>query len=353
MKRAVGIESIAVALPQRLVGNDDYPYTQLSELPQNWWRFWGIKSRPLLDRSQNESVQSLAIDACRKALAAAQREAAEVDLLLCNISSPLISSSPSGGRMFPRLSAELCLGLGAGGLHGWDVEMECATFLLLVQIAANFLRAGRYRRVLICSCESMSSILDPTSKDSSTFGDAAAAAILSCDGTGELLASSYFSNAEHYNVATVRWREPENPTPAASDYSLYFTLRGGTEELMKFIPSTVPRVIHEVLRTTGVKQEQIKQFILHQPGKVLLDHWANRIGADAGSIAGRYPVTLGRYGCLVSVSIPLTLCLAVQRGLVESGDYVILGGAGTGWGYGAQLWRWGSTRATGLDATHD
>ncbi len=340
MKLPVAIQSITSALPARRVHNDDVLFDAVRpNLPGSWWEFWGIQSRPFMDR-QRESAVSMAAAACRAALDLAQLEAAEIDLILVNLSSPLIPEA-EGRRMFPRLSEQLRQTLRADHAVGWDVEMECLTFMLLLQLAAGFVRSGKYRRVLICSVETMSEILDFGSKDSTTFGDGAAAAVLTAsDIGGDLLAASWGSDAEFYDVATVRWREPVLGGPE----SVYFTLApDGRQRMMNFVPKTVPTVVQSALSQAGLGARDIAQFIFHQPGRVLIESWANGVGRACGSIEGRYPITLRDNGCLVSVAIPSTLVHALQQGLIKPGDHVLLGGLGTGWCYGAQVWRWGNT----------
>ncbi|MEO8183695.1 MAG: 3-oxoacyl-ACP synthase III family protein [Deltaproteobacteria bacterium] len=347
MTHPVAIKSITSALPARRVHNHDAVFDAVrASLPGSWWDFWGIESRPLMDR-QRDSAVSMGAAACQSALELAGLRATDVDLILVNLSSPLIAEGDAR-RMFPRLSEELRQKLGAANAVSWDVEMECLTFMLLLQLAAGFIRSGKYARILICSVETMSEILDFGSRDSTTFGDGAAAAVITADDIGgDLLAASWGSDAEFYDVATVRWRQPAQ----GGEQSVYFTLApDGRKRMMDFVPKTVPTVVEGALRQAGLAASDIAQFIFHQPGRILIESWANGISRACGDITDRYPITLRHNGCLVSVAIPSTLVHALEHRLIAPGDHVLLGGLGTGWCYGAQVWRWGST-AFGTVAT--
>lgn len=348
MKHRVAIRSITSALPARRVRNQDALFDAVRPgLPGSWWDFWGIESRPFMDH-ERESALSMAEAACRSALDLAGLRPTDVDLILINLSSPLIREGDAR-RMFPRLSEELRQRLGAARAVGWDVEMECLTFMLLLQLAAGFVRSGKHGRVLICSVETMSEILDFGSKDSTTFGDGAAAAVITTDDIGgDLLSASWGSDAEFYDVATVQWREPVQ----GGEESVFFTLApDGRKRMMDFVPKTVPTVVQAALQQAGLAASDIAQFIFHQPGRVLIESWANGVGRACGSIEGRYPITLRENGCLVSVAIPSTLVHALEQGLIAPGDHVLLGGLGTGWCYGAQVWRWGNTAFGSVSTT--
>ena len=64
------------------------------------------------------------------------------------------------------------------------MQAACSGFLYLMETAANFIRSGRYKKVIIVGADKMSSVVDY--KDRSTcplFGDGAAAVLV--EGTTE------------------------------------------------------------------------------------------------------------------------------------------------------------------------
>jgi 3-oxoacyl-[acyl-carrier-protein] synthase-3 len=345
MNHPAAIRSLACALPRRLVANHEGEFAALwRELPASWWQFWGIERRPMMDRTR-ETAETMALAACEQALRDAEVRACDLDLVLTSSSCPTVRDG-TRYRMCPRLSGRLCTRLGARTAVNWDVEMGCLTFMLLLQQAVDFVRAGVYARVLICSVETVSEILDFGSKESTTFGDGAAAAVIERrDDGGDMIASAWASSGAHYSVATLRRRPPV----AGGVRAIYFTLApDGRTRMMGFVPQTIPTVVQGALLKAGMTVDDVSQFIFHQPGRVLIDAWAYSVGEVCGDIGDRYPVILADHGCLVSVAVPATLHLAVQRGLIEKGQHVMLAGLGVGWGYGAQLWRWGETRVSAI-----
>lgn len=359
MKGPVGFKSLSWVSPERRLGNDEPPFCDIEEIPKNWFRFWGIERRPWMDPATTTG-ESLGVAACKAALEAADMEADEIDLVLTSCSSPLMQDTDDAGlpsterppRMAPRYAAIFADAVGAKNAMTWNIEMQCLSFLVLLQSAANMIRSGAYRRVLIASVETMSVAMDYSERSCTTFADSAAAAVLTDEDLGsDLISSAYQSNGDFFDIATMKWRWPTAKKDQTNeDFRLYFSLvPNERERMMDFVPNTVPVMVPRVLKEGGVGVDQVKRFIFHQPGKTLIDTWANGIAQSMDSdLDGRYPMTLTDNGCLVAIAIPSTLLMTAEKGDLDPGDYVVMAGLGTGWCYGAQLWRWGDTKVKRL-----
>jgi 3-oxoacyl-[acyl-carrier-protein] synthase-3 len=337
----IAISSLSISMPKKHYSNDEPPYSEISNIPTNWWRFWGIKGRYLLDREEGETALQHAIKASKESIRKAKINLEDVDLVLCN-STCFAGWSEEKNRVFPRFAHRLKEELGIPNALAIDVEQECITFLISVQIASNYIKTGRYKNVLVCSSEYISSVLDFSDLSCSTFGDGTAAAIISADApTGGLIASSYGSDAEFYDVATVKWKYPQNSSLAdqkPEDFWSYFSIdKNAPAEMQKFVPQAVPRVINQALEKANLTSEDIDFYIFHQPSKILVDLWANAMRIDDD----KFLLTLNHYGCMVSVSMPVTLYEALKQGKIKPGDKVVIAGAATGWGFGAQIWEVG------------
>lgn len=357
MPHNVRMASLACNLPSRLMRNDDPAFAEVEPIESQWWQFWGIESRYVIDPQAGESELTLAEHTARQALERAGIEAAALDLVLFNSTSPFVTaedeqsgpSTDAARRFAPRLSGTLCERLGAHRALNADVEMECASFALQLQIAANFIKQGRARYVLVCSSERMSALVDYTSKSSTNFGDGAAAAVLvadeaSADGA-DWLDAVYRSDATHYGLATMRWRgahERDEPAPVerGDRYGVYFTLAQQAQQLIaRFMPEAIPDIVNRLLHKNGLRTQDIDAMVFHQPSKILVNAWAQRLGLKPE----QYVVRVADCACLVSAAVALALNESIERGIVRPGGLVVIATAGAGWGFGAQLWRWGET----------
>lgn len=340
------IQSIATSFPEKSLSNTQPPFTKIKEISDQWYRFWGVESRHVCDENKNENELALAKKACKSALEKAKKSIQDIDLLLCNSSNPFLTTDGDNRkRMFPRMSGELIKALGGKNILCWDVEVECASFLFQLQIAANFIKQGRYKNVLICSSEYVSSVLDYTSRSSTVFGDGAVAAVLTSDDIGgDWIASSNISISDLYDLATIKWRYPEDlpiESRTPEDFRIYFSLQdNGQEEIAEFIPATLPKMVENVLKKAGLTPNDISCFAFHQPSRVIVDLWANRIG----NIEGKYDVTLKTNGCMVSCALPHSFYASLCSGKVKPGDKIVLAGPGTGWGFFAQIWQVGEIK---------
>ncbi|WP_394836390.1 3-oxoacyl-ACP synthase III family protein [Pendulispora rubella] len=340
----MAVRSLACVFPARSVSNTEAPYTQIPNVPHEWWQFWGVQRRGMFDTAAGETHDRVAVRACREALRIAELEAADIDLVLANTSN-LVVSTRAGQRFFPRLAPVIREELGARSALAMDVEQECLSFLIHLQNAVNLIRMGRCKRVLVCSVEHITDLLDYTDKSATIFGDAAAAAVVTADSDGaSLLASSYVSRPEHYDLATLRWRNPRYKAKdevVPDDFHTYFDLReDAADGMRKFVPVFVPEMVKQALERARLRADDVDYFVFHQPSPILIRGWANALGASRE----RYCTTLETRGSLVSASMPITLHHAIERGHVGPGKTIVIAGASTGWGFGAQVWRWGETR---------
>jgi|TARA_B110000037_G_scaffold8373_1_gene9024 3-oxoacyl-[acyl-carrier-protein] synthase-3 len=336
------IKSLAIQMPKNSVANDEPPYSEIEHISKTWFRFWGVDRRHIIDRESGETAIELALKASKQAIDLAGIQPEDVDLILCN-STCFDGWSEDPSIVYPRLSHALKTRLNCKNALVLDVDQECLTFLVSMQIANGYLKNGQVKNVLVCASEYISSILDFTDKSSTIFADGAVAAILNKEpnDTG-LISSSYKTNAEVYDLAVAQWRNPSYPKKeglTTEDYGLYFTIEEDTQaKMQKFIPVLVPEVIKEALTKINLTTEDVDFYIFHQTSKTMVDIWANAVGIDYD----KYILTVKTYGCLASASTPVTLYEALKQGRIKIGDTVVIAGAAIGWGFGAQVWKIGN-----------
>lgn len=339
----VKLAAITCEMPRTRIKNDDPTFDRLPETTARWWRFWGIDERGHFRRDQDESELLAAERACQRILATMNLAPDDIDMLIC--SSSCVSLSDSAGvlpadaaRLHPRLSRVLKERLGLTRALAFDTQVECAGFMLNTNMAASFIRAGRAARVLVVSSEFVSSMLDYTSRSCTIFADGCAAALVTRGEAGspaDLLAADQFSNAEYYEVATGRWRHEEGDTDGKGPIKALFTLaEDGQADMQQFVPEQVPKVVRRVLGKLNKTVEDIDFFVFHQPSPILVQAWANGIGCPDD----KFMLSMQHAGVTVSVAVPHNLWTALQAGRIKPGDTIVLGGAGTGWGFLAQVW---------------
>jgi len=151
----------------------------------------GIKARHVIDKAgvldpdimapriperPNEDVSVLAeiaVRAAREALETAGRQAGEVDAVICACSNLQ--------RAYPAIAIEVQDALGICGF-AFDMNVACSSATFGIQTAADFVRAGHARSVLMVNPEICSGHLNFTDRDSHfIFGDVATAVLVEAE----------------------------------------------------------------------------------------------------------------------------------------------------------------------------
>jgi beta-ketodecanoyl-[acyl-carrier-protein] synthase len=115
-------------------------------------------------------LAEIAVKAARQALERAGRDAGQVDAVLCACSNLQ--------RAYPAIAIEVQDALGIEGF-GFDMNVACSSATFGIQTAADFIRAGHARSVLVVNPEICSGHLNWQDRDSHfIFGDVATAILV-------------------------------------------------------------------------------------------------------------------------------------------------------------------------------
>ncbi len=278
----------------------------------------GIKSRHFA--RDNEVCSDLALHAAKRALEAADCDAAAIDLIIVATSTP--------DMIFPSTACIVQNKLGIRGCAAFDVQAVCSGFVYALTIADSMIRTGAASKALVIGAEVFSRILD--FKDRTTcvlFGDGAGAVVLQASDTPGLLASELHADGRYANILC---------TPG--------TVSGGKilgDPLLKMDGPAVFKlavsVLEDVARSVLAKAERsaadIDWLIPHQANIRIMQGTAKKLKLPLEKLI----VTVDRHGNTSAASIPLALDDAVRRGKIRGGDTVLLEGVGGGFTWGAVL----------------
>lgn len=236
----------------------------------------GIKARHVVDKAgvldpaimrprnlerPNEELAILAeigVAASRDALARAGRDASEVDAVLCACSNLQ--------RPYPAVAVEIQDALGIDGF-GFDMNVACSSATFGIQTAADYIRAGNARSVLVVSPEITSGHLNWRDRDSHfIFGDVATAVLVEAvdmapathwDILGTKL-KTVFSNNIRNNFGFLNRTDPEH----RDDPDKLF-VQEGRKVFKEVVPMVAAMIIEEMDRL-GLPQGSMRRIWLHQ-----------------------------------------------------------------------------------------
>ena len=278
----------------------------------------GIHARHFADEGVEAS--DLALQACRQALEAAGRKAAEIDLIIVATSTP--------DMVFPATATILQAKLGAAGGAAFDLQAVCSGFVYGLTVADSMIRTGLAQRALVVGTEIFSRILDFDDRTTCVlFGDGAGAVVLEASETPGILASELHADGRHVGIlctpGTVAGGKVRGDPLLKMDGQAVFKLAVGVLE----------SAARSVLAKAGRTEAELDWLIPHQANIRIMQGTARKLKLPAEKLI----VTVDEHGNTSAASIPLALDVAVKSGRIRRGDTVMLEGVGGGFTWGAVL----------------
>ena len=278
----------------------------------------GIRARHFAEPDVGSS--DLAFEAARRALGAADVDAASIDLIIVATSTP--------DMVFPSTACLVQQKLGIAGCAAFDVQAVCSGFVYALTIADSMIRTGAAHRALVIGAEVFSRILD--FKDRGTcvlFGDGAGAVVLEGSATPGILASELHADGSHVDILCV-------PGHVSGGQVLGDPLlKMDGPAVFKLAVGVLYDVAKSVLEKAGRSDADIDWLIPHQANIRILQSTAKRLKLPLEKLI----VTVDEHGNTSAASIPLALDESVRSGKIKPGDTVLLEGVGGGFTWGAVL----------------
>ena len=271
----------------------------------------GIKERRIA--GPEDTVASMAVAAGGKALAAGGLSPEDIDLVIVATCTPQ--------DQIPNPAATVAARLGIVAPGAFDLNAACAGFCYALGVAADMVRGGSSRNVLVIGSEKLSDWVDWEDRSTCViFADGAGAAVVSASEDNAIGPVVWGSSGERADKIHLRdhkylWQEGQA------------VFRWTTTELYK--------TALEALERAGVAPEELTAFVPHQANLRIVESIAKKLGAPQALVA-RDIVTAGNTS---SASVPLALSRMIGRGELPSGSTVLTLGFGAGLVYAAQVIR--------------
>ncbi|HTH40899.1 MAG TPA: beta-ketoacyl-ACP synthase III [Rhodocyclaceae bacterium] len=279
----------------------------------------GIRSRHIAPA--NVTSSDLAFEACKNALAAAGRNADDVDLIIVATSTP--------DYIFPSTAALLQAKLGIkNGSPAFDLQAVCSGFAYALTVADKFIRSGSSKCALVVGAEVFSRIMDWSDRGTCVlFGDGAGAVVLAASDEPGILASAIHADGSHSNILSV----PGQVCGGQVTGDPFLRMDG--QAVFKFAVRVLSEVAQEVLAMAGLSSDAVDYLIPHQANVRIMQATGKKLGLSMD----KFIVTVGHHGNTSAASIPLALDESVRAGKIKAGDTLLLEGVGGGFTWGAAL----------------
>lgn len=250
------------------------------------------RMRPRIPERGNDqlSVQAeMAVAACRQALTAAEKTPADIDAVIVACSNLQ--------RAYPAVAIEVQAALGIRG-YAFDMNVACSSATFGIEQAANAVRAGTARAVLVVSPEICSAHLDFRDRDCHfIFGDVASAVVVERAETatskvrfeilGSRLATS-FSNNIRNNFGFLNTCDEGG----VGKRDKLFMQEG--RKVFKDVCPMVAEHIRGHLTAVGLEPGGVQRFWLHQANLAMNQLIVRRL-LERDATASEAPVILDEY----------------------------------------------------------
>ncbi len=290
----------------------------------------GMRARRIADRA--ECTSDMAAEAARRALAAAEVPASEVDLIIVATVTPDMPLPSTAVFVQQKIGAR-------NDCPAFDIAAACAGFCYALQLADLHVRAGLARNVVVVGVELLSRVLDWTDRGTCVlFGDGAGAVVVRpsiAEGRGILSTHIYADGtlAQALRIPAGGSIEPASEQTVAA--RRHFVQMKGSE-IFKVAVRNLVSASKDAIETAGLTPDDVDWVVPHQANLRILEAVSERVGIPME----RFYLNLAKYGNTSSASIPIALDEAVKDGSIRPGQTLLFCALGGGIAWGSTLVRW-------------
>ena len=348
------IRSIAHQIPEGRIDNEsimkyfkmanndwltDKAFEGLNKKSQLIFGFLGIKTRAVYKDIEKENAVSLAVKCCQLAIERSGLSIDDIDcLILTGITNPF--REPTFANIVSRQ-------MGFNNIDFFDVNDTCSGALKSIEIANLYLQAGKYKNIVICSCEhslefafSSPGILN---KEIDFFkidriedfqykvatlllGSGAGALVLSAEEGGcKFLKNAQFRDLETWDRSWITLLPYVNSPPTVFGKKLKgFWVESSS--ISEFLLKKIPEFVKKKLNEWDVKIEDIKHVTTPQLGYNITSGVLNQLDISLQLSLD----TFKGHGNMGAANVLVNLSEANNKGKLKSGDKILCIGGGGG-----------------------
>lgn len=304
-------------LPQKIVTNADLE--KWVDTSDEWIvSRTGIKERHI--RGSEDSTATMAFEAAKQAIAAAEINVKTIQLIIVATSTP--------DKFFPSTACLVQGLLGIDGCPAFDVVAACAGFNYALSVADQFIRNGAIQCALVIGSESMSSIINWQDRTTCIlFGDGAGAVVLQAADEPGIISTHLHAAGKYKDLLFLNSGLKKGEVP-------HLVMQGS--EVFKIAVNKLSVILEETLAANNLRTQDIDWLIPHQANLRIILAMAKKLKMTMAQVV----VTLDKQGNTSAASIPLALDIAVRDGRIKRGQLLLMESFGAGLAWGSALVRY-------------
>jgi len=287
----------------------------------------GIKVRHIT--TDNETTAFLATEAAKRALAEANLDAAELEIIIVATITPEM--------VFPSTASFVQRSLRAKKACVFDLGAACSGFIYGLSITQQFLESGRYKNSLVIGAETLTKITNWSDRTSCIlFGDGAGAVVLQRTNDKHrkgILYSTMSSDGDRWEALNCQAYGSRYPADKDLDdpNKIYMEIKG--REVYQQAVRRIVEAVTECLEACNLTIDDIAMVISHQMNARIIESAAKRLQLPAEKVF----LNITEYGNTSAASVPIAFDECVRAGKIKRGDIVIFVAFGAGLTWGANV----------------
>ena len=319
----VRMAGVAACVPSQIINNHDSELFIYEEEKQKYIELVGVETRCVADESTCSS--DLCYAAAEKLVLDLGWNKEDIDCLIFVTQTPDFKYPASACILQHRLGlSQSCL--------AFDVSMSCPGWIYGLSTVASLVSAGRLRKALLLTGETVSKLRSPYDKVNLITGDAGTATALEYRDTAADFCFDLNTQGKDYEAVWIRDGGYRNPV---NEHSLdYITCEDGIvrnalqtymdgASIFGFAIKRAPESIRRLMETFGIEDEKVDYYLLHQANKMINDKIIKKLKFDIE----KFPSNIREYGNTSSTAIPLMMVCKL-RGLLEDKHHLACGFGG-------------------------
>ena len=333
---SVGIVDVEIALPQKIVSNEELAEGLGRWTAEEIYQKVGIRERHV--SGPDEFVSDLAIAAGDRLLERWPEDVRRnIDLLIVSTQTPDYMLPTTACLVQHRLGLRL-------DLSAFDISLGCSGFVYALSVARSMILSGDASVAMVCCADTYCKWIgcgDVATRP--IFGDGAAAVLLARLSPGRKGIGTFVfgTDGRGWDKLIIRGSGSHAAlnSPPAAEADRHLSMAG--PEIFRFATVTVRRAIEELYSRSGLRKEDIDWFVFHQASDFILSHLRDTCGIEEAKM----PIVLERTGNTVSASIPLVLRRLLDDSKLRCGQRLVLVGFGVGYSWACCDLTWQSPAA--------
>ena len=322
------ITGVGGYVPDYILTNEEL--SRMVDTSDEWIRTRvGIRERRILTE-EGLGASYMARKACKQLLKKTGVDPDSIEALIVSTTTP--------DYPFPSTASIVVGKLGLKNAFAFDMSCACCGFIYSFDMASSMIQSGRYKRVIVCSAEKMSSIVDWTDRQTCVlFGDGAGAVLLEATEEEGVGFQDSMLLTDGKGLPFLHMKAGGSVCPASHftiDNRLHYVYQEG-RTVFRHAVTYMSDDVATVMKRNGLDNTNLNWIIPHEANLRIIDAVAKRADLPLDKVV----INIDHYGNTSSATIPLALW--DNEANFKKGDNIIFTAFGAGFVHGAIYYKWG------------